>query len=133
MVLELERFFPDFRCCLSKRFLKEYSKQKDQLVLRKSRFSWMKDVLSKTTIWSSMDERDEDGGSEGTIDKVAEKQRELGAVVRGLASQLDLLLEETSELKDMIAKIETKKVGLGAKYKGSKIVSDFDSKVASKL
>ena len=93
----------------------------------------MKDVLSKTTIWSSMDERDEDGGSEGTIDKVAEKQRELGAVVRGLASQLDLLLEETSELKDMIAKIETKKVGLGAKYKGSKIVSDFDSKVASKL
>ena len=92
----------------------------------------MKDVLSKVSIWSSLEKKDDQGGTEGTMDMLADKQREMGKMVRGLASQLDLLMEETSELKDMIAKINTrenKSMKKGAKFQGSKIVERFDSKM----
>ena len=128
LVLELERFFPDLQMCLSRRFLDDYSRQTERIVARKGKFFKLKDVLSKVSIWSNLESRDE-GGDDGTIDRIAENQRELGKIVRGLTNQLDLLVEETSELKDMVAKLETRDVKLkkgGAKFHGSKIITNFD-------
>ena len=132
LVLELERFFPDLQCCLSRTFLDDYSRQTERIIAKRGRFFHMKDVLSKVSIWSSLENRDDGGGTDNTMDKIAENQRELGKVVRGLTSQLDLLMEETSELKDMIAKIETKEVKLrkgGGKFNGSKIIANFDNRL----
>jgi len=89
----------------------------------------LKDVLSKVSIWSNLEGRDE-GGDDGTLERIAENQRQLGKVVRGLGSQLEHLMEETSELKDMITKLEMRdgkaKKG-GAKFKGSKNIGSIDS------
>ena len=67
----------------------------------------MKDVLSKVSIWSNMENRDE-GGDHRTLEKIAENVRQLGKVVRGLDGQLENLMGETSELKVMMTKLEAK-------------------------
>ena len=51
------------------------------------------------SIWSNFENRDE-GGDDGTLERIAENQKQL-------TSQLKHLMEETSELKDMITKLET--------------------------
>merc|ERR1719347_363008 len=124
LVLELERFFPDLQYVLSSEFLRDYSRQSERIIARPGTMFKLKDVLSKVSIWSNLENRDE-GGDDGTLERIAENQKQLGKTVRGLTSQLEHLMEETSELKDMITKLETndrksKKGGVGAKFKGTK-------------
>merc|ERR1719347_1917776 len=99
LVLELERFFPDLQYLLSNEFLKDYNAQSEKIITRPGTMVKLKDVLSKVSIWSNFENRDE-GGDDATLERIAENQKQL-------TSQLKHLMEETSELKDMITKLDT--------------------------
>ena len=67
--------------------------------------------------------------SEGTLDKVAEKQRELGKVVRGLAGQVERLVEDGREVREALGRLEARgKEGrqgrAGARYRGGRGAED---------
>ena len=129
LVLELERFFPDLKCFLSKDFLKDYNRQTEKIVSRKRRFYQMKDILSKVSIWSNFENRDEAGGTEGTMERLVDNQRDLEKLVRSLTSQLSNLMEETAEMKEMISKLEVKDrrtKHIGQKFAGSRIIANYD-------
>merc|ERR1719348_194919 len=119
LVLELERFFPDLRWVLSSEFLRDYSRQSERIIARPGTMFKLKDVLSKVSIWSNLENRDE-GGDDGTLERIADNQKQLGKTVRGLTSQLEHLMEETSELKDMITKLETNDRSLKKEGQSSK-------------
>ena len=57
----------------------------------------MKDVLSKVSIWTNIENRKNDDGNEVTMERVAENQRNLRKGVKGLQNQLDGLMEEISD------------------------------------
>ena len=107
LVLELERFFPHLQWALSEEFLIDYNKQTERIYDRQGTKFTLKDVLSKVSIFSNLEDRGA-GGDDGTLERMAENVRQLGKVVRGLDSQLENLMEETSELKVMMTKLEAK-------------------------
>ena len=109
LVLESERFLPHLKCCMSSSFLREYSKPKECLTNTLPRIWKMVDVLSKANIWASLEQRGKARGREGDMDTIREKQNEIGTVVRGLTAQMDALMEEAGELKEMMMKIQGNK------------------------
>eukprot|EP00092_Neocalanus_flemingeri_P024563 GFUD01026641.1.p1 GENE.GFUD01026641.1~~GFUD01026641.1.p1 ORF type:complete len:1187 (+),score=294.85 GFUD01026641.1:192-3752(+) len=119
LVLESERFLPHLKCCLSSNFLREYSKPKQSLTNKAPAFWKMTDVLSKANIWSSMKRRGEARGREGDMDIIREKQNEIGMVVRGLTNQMDALMEEAGELKEMMMKMQGKKKTLASRQQSN--------------
>ena len=97
--MELERFFPALQSVFSGWFFSDYYGQTEVIREPGSKFK-LKDVLSKENIWSSLEKRGE-GGDQGTLEKIAENQWQL----RNVVSQL---MNETSELKEMITKLDEK-------------------------
>jgi len=135
LVLDLERFFPTFNFCLSTAFLEHYSKQKQQLLLTSGRKGFigsggLQDVLSKASITSRLEERAEDGsGNEGTLDMIAERQKELRIALLGMEAQVERLLEEGRETQGALTRLEARgrKTSRPQKYQGAK--RDKDTKL----
>ena len=65
--------------------------------------------------------QEEDGGRDGSIETILERQRELRTVVKELGAQLENLLEETVEMRGLVARLETagRQGGKGGKYQGA--------------
>lgn len=109
LVLESERFLHHLKCCMSSSFLREYSKPKEFLTNNPPRIWKMVDVLSKANIWASLEQRGKAIGREGDMDIIRKNQKDIGTVVRSLTSQMDALMEETGELKEMMMKMQANK------------------------
>ena len=104
LVLESERFLS---YCMWSSFLTEYSTTKE--ILRNEKPGILAFVLSKANIWASLEQRGKARGREGDMDIIKQNQRDLGTVVRRLTAQMDGLMEESGELKDMMMKIQGNK------------------------
>jgi len=132
LVLDLERFFPTFNFCLSTAFLEHYSKQKQQLVLTSGRKGFigsggLQDVLSKASITSRLEERAEDGSqNEGTLEMIAERQKELRVALLGMEAQVERLLEEGRETQGALTRLEARgrRTSRPQKYQGAKRDND---------
>jgi len=135
LVLDLERFFPTFNFCLPTAFLEHYSKQKHQLALHtgggKGLFGSgrLQDVLSKASITSRLEERADDGSrSEGTLEMIAERQKELRNAVLGMEAQVERLLEEGKETQGALSRLEAKsRASRPQKYQGA--ARDKDTRI----
>merc|ERR1711971_90757 len=134
LVLDLERFFPTFNFCLSTAFLEHYSKQRQQLVLSGGGKGLLgsgrlQDVLSKASITSRLEERADDGSrNEGTLEMIAERQKELRLALLGMEAQVERLLEEGRETQGALTRLEARgRTSRPQKYQGAN--KDKDTKL----
>ena len=86
-------------------------------------------MLTKASIWSVLRERSEEDNPDGSLETLGEKQRELSKAVAALAGQTEQLLDEITEVKNMITKLENTGANIRkTRNWNSKIVEKFENK-----